>query len=280
MFPPDVIVHPQPWLSKPREDPILIAAIHASRSGQRGPLWDMAKEFSACVNWFEATSNQAKDKDGNLLGYGACASNIIGGDGKLGIVLPDNRRPTWGMGFGWLGTWAVDWYAISYEVCQATPDTPFTDAQYNRLGFELWQKHKLYGIRLKFLPYLTQTEAPVPSGITRHDNCANGRVYGKTDPGPLFDEAHLLDRIEFWKRQEEDMTQDWHARRWPSGLLRQVAGHAEAAAGLVDHAWNGSEYAELEHEVRAAAEKLDKARQILRDNGLGPETGDWKVDTF
>ena len=81
-------------------------------------------------------------------------------------------------------------------------------------------------------------------------------------------------------KQEEDMTQDWHARRWPSGLLRQAAGHCEVAAGLVDHAWSGAEYTQLDAQIRLAAERLQKAREILRDNGLGPETGDWKVDTF
>jgi len=236
MFPTDVIVHPPEWLSKPRDDwPPRLIEIHSTRSGQSGPNWTMATEFGACKNWFESTSNQAKDQNGNLLGYGACASNIIGGDGTLGIVLPDNRRPTWGAGFGWLGTWAIDWYAVSFEVCQATIYTPFTEAQYDRLAFECWKRHVLYGIPMVFLPYLTQTENPVPAGLTRHDNCANGRAYGKSDPGPLFDEAKLLARIDYWRGQEEGMTDA--DRAWViqfSGGIKLIKGGAPTVY-VVDH---------------------------------------------
>jgi hypothetical protein len=285
MFPTDVIVQPPPWLYKPREIwPPRIIAIHATRSGQIGPTWDLAKEFGATVNWFESTANQARDKNGNLLGYGACASNIIGGNGELGIVLSDDLRPTWGMGFGAPGaitTWPVDYYAISYEVCQATIYTPFTDAQYNRLAFECWMRHVLYGIPMVFLPYLTQTENPVPAGITRHDNCANGKYYGKSDPGPLFDEAKLLERIDYWRRQEDDMsTEDWHDRRWSQGLLEKASGFLAAAAALCGIAWSDPEYAELAELIKRGDENLQHARQVLRDHGLGPETGNKKVDSF
>jgi hypothetical protein len=281
MFPADYVCHPPPWLSKPREIwPPRIIAIHSTRSGQRN--FDMATEFQATVNWFESTQNQAKDKNGNLLGYGACASNIIGGDGRLGIVLPDDRRPTWGMGFGAPGaatTWPVDYYAISYEVCQPTGDTPFTDAQYNRLAFECWRRHVLYGIPMVFLPYLTQTENPVPAGITRHDNCANGAYYGKTDPGALFDEAKLLARIDYWRRQEDDMSdEDWKKRRWSSGLLRKAAGFLETAAGLCDIAWSDPEYAELAEMIQRAKVNIDAACSVLAHEGLGPETGNKKIE--
>jgi hypothetical protein len=73
---------------------------------------------------------------------------------------------------------------------------------------------------------------------------------------------------------------DWHARRWPSGLLRQAAGHFHAAAALCDHAWTQSEYDELLAEILKGNHKLQMAREVLRDNGLGPETGDKRINTL
>jgi len=73
---------------------------------------------------------------------------------------------------------------------------------------------------------------------------------------------------------------DWHARRHVSGLLRQAAGDLDAAGGLADLAWSPLEYAELRTRIRAAADALQHAREVLRDKGLGPETADTKIDTF
>lgn len=83
------------------------------------------------------------------------------------------------------------------------------------------------------------------------------------------------------EKEEETMsTTDWHARRWPSGLLRRSASHLQAAAALIDHAWSEPEYEELADEVMKGIAILEHARLILRDHGLGPETGDRKIDTF
>lgn len=73
---------------------------------------------------------------------------------------------------------------------------------------------------------------------------------------------------------------DWHSRRWISGLFRQAAGHLEAAAALADHAWGEEEYAELGHEVTKAAAKFQQGREVLRDHGLGPETDDRRINTL
>lgn len=201
-FPPDVWIRAQPWLGVRREMPPRIMLIHSTRSGQR---WGLDREWQATVNWFESPNNRAKDRDGNLLDYGACSSHVIGGDGERGVAWADDYRPTWSAGWGMIYGWALDHYAVSYEVCQPTADVPFTDAQYRRLGFELARLHRAYGVALVTLPYLTQLEDPVPSGVTRHDNCANGRAYGKTDPGPLFDDARVIAEARRFLGQEDDM---------------------------------------------------------------------------
>ena len=79
---------------------------------------------------------------------------------------------------------------------------------------------------------------------------------------------------------KEEGMDDWHSRRWISGLLRQAAGHFEVAAGLADIAWSPAEYDDLKQSILLGNAHLQRAREVLRDNGLGPETGDTKIDTF
>jgi hypothetical protein len=167
--------------------------------------WNLDIEFQATINWFESPSNRAKDANGNLLNYGACSNYVIGAEGQRAVAWPDDYRPTWSAGWGMIFGWALDHYAISYEVCQPGPDWPLTEEQYERLGYELARLHKAYGVALVTLPYLTQLENPVPSGVTRHDNCANGRAYGKTDPGPLFDDARVIAEAKRWQALRPDL---------------------------------------------------------------------------
>jgi len=103
--------------------------------------------------------------------------------------------------------------------------------------------------------------------------------------GQRCDEDAILPAVEramqYLERSDAEMPlDDWHSRRWISGLFRQAAGHLTAAAALADHAWNEDEYAELGHQIVTAAAKLRQAREVLRDNGLGPETGDRKLNTL
>lgn len=208
-FAPDTIIKAQPWLGVKREYPPRLMLIHGTGSGvpyadRVAKGWNLDIEFSATINWFESAANRAKDKNGNLLDYGACSNYVIGAEGQRAIAWGDDYRPTWSAGWGLIYGWALDHYAISYEVCQPGPDWPFTDEQYERLGWELARLHKAYGVELVMLPYLPQI-GDVPSGVCRHDLSANGRAYGKTDPGPLFDGARVIAEAKRWLGEEDDM---------------------------------------------------------------------------
>jgi hypothetical protein len=110
----------------------------------------------------------------------------------MGTVLGDNQTPTYSAGYGGVGsTYAIDEYAISYELAQSPAQEPFSDAIYDRLTTEVAIDCKRYGIPPVMIEIPRQTGA-VPTGIVRHDRCENGIKLGKTDPGDQFDEARFI----------------------------------------------------------------------------------------
>jgi hypothetical protein len=125
----------------------------------------------------------------------------------MGTVLGDNQTPTYSAGYGGVGsTYAIDEYAISYELAQSPAQEPFSDAIYDRLTTEVAVDCKRYGIPLVMIEVPVQKGA-VPTGIVRHDHCENGIKLGKTDPGDQFDEARFIGMV-VAKMQPEPIEED------------------------------------------------------------------------
>lgn len=181
----DIRVTPQRWLWQPRQKPIRMIEIHATR-GNTTP----AKQKGAALNWVQSANNGSAAQ-----GWGSSFSHVIGTDGSQGTVLDDNRMPTYSAGYGGAGsTYAIDEYAISYELAQSPAQEPFSDAIYDRLTTEVAIDCKKYGIPPVMIEIPRQTGA-VPTGIVRHDKCENGTKLGKTDPGNQFDEARFIAQL-------------------------------------------------------------------------------------
>ena len=186
----DTRVTPRSWLWKPRTKPIRLLEIHATR-GDTTP----EKQKPASLNWVQSPNNYgALDGAGNPA-WGGSFSHVIGTDGSKGMVLDDDQMPTYSAGYGGAGsTYAIDEYAISYELAQSPAQEPFSDAIYDRLSTEVALDCKLYGIPLVMISIPRQT-GEVPTGIVRHDRCENGTKLGKTDPGDQFDEARFIGMV-------------------------------------------------------------------------------------
>jgi hypothetical protein len=202
-FPPDVIVTPQPWLSAARTKPIRFLEIHATR-GSTSP----DAQFQATINWLQSPHNRARGEAGQPADWGSSCSYIIGRDGRLARVLPDDRFPTYSAGYGGSGsTWSIDEYGISYEWCQSANQEEFTTEQYERAAIEYAAKSRVYGIPAVMLD-ITRQSGPVPAGFVRHDRCENGRKLGKTDPGPRFREADFVPLVREKLEEVEEMFTD------------------------------------------------------------------------
>ncbi len=196
----DIRVTPQRWLWQPRQKQIRMIEIHATR-GNNTP----EKQKPGALNWVQSRNNTNRDNAGNpLYEWGSSFSHVIGTDGSEGTVLDDNQMPTYSAGYGGAGsTYAIDEYAISYELAQSPAQEPFNDAIYDRLTTEVAIDCLAYGIPPVMIEIPRQTGA-VPTGIVRHDKCENGIKLGKTDPGNQFDERRFIADVK--AKMEDDMT--------------------------------------------------------------------------
>lgn len=147
--------------------------------------------------------------DANPLNLNSFQDILMFEDGTT-VFCTDWEREfaTWTAGYadpkvGW--SWAMGHHYIQVEVAQGTLNEPFKPAQLDALARLLALLAKEYNFPLVRLPYLTQKETPVPRGISAHDACANGRYYGKSDPGPLFPWDAVLASARAYADEGDDM---------------------------------------------------------------------------
>lgn len=178
---------------------------HATRSGIAGRT--AAQEYASTLNWFRSPNNIVRTAAGEPW-YGALTHYVIGG-GRVCRALPEDLVPRYSAG-------AHDSRAISVEVGQATADTPYDPrdiALCRELAAELSDRH---GFPLGRVPFVDSNNRGWP-GEVGHEDTAQGRASGKSDPGPLFWEAYL---------QEDTMNREFEEAL----LLRLFAGTERPAS--------------------------------------------------
>ena len=189
---PAVSLHP--WKARPRYDgPITLVELHATRGGIMGRT--AANEYSATINWFKSPNNI---NEAQTRPWASMSSYIIGG-GKVCRVMPDEWWPSYSLGH-------ADPFAISIEIGQTLATTPFDPrdiALAAQLCAELSQEH---GIPVRVLPFLSADNHEAP-GYVRHDRSANGQYYGKSDPGPHFNDRAFEEMVRGFM-QEDDVTKE------------------------------------------------------------------------
>ncbi len=152
---------------------------HATRSGIPGRT--AAQEYASALNWFRSPNNVVRTAAGDPW-YGAMAHYVVGG-GRLCRALPEELLPRFSAG-------AHDFHAISVEVAQATNATPYDPrdiALCRELAAELSERH---GFPLGRVPFVDGNNRGWP-GEVGHEDTAQGRASGKSDPGPLFWATYL-----------------------------------------------------------------------------------------
>ena len=81
---------------------------------------------------------------------------------------------------------------------------PFTPEQIDSLAQLTAELAERYQFPVERIPFLSQTGTP-PRGICTHEDSANGRKTGKTDPGPMFPWAQFLTAAAAYMMEEDEM---------------------------------------------------------------------------
>ena len=190
-----------PWLVKPfagRDKVIAGVMIHCTRGGSTDPNYD---DLVGTENWAQSSANGSAAQ-----GWGSYWDEVIGRRTGERVISTDwdNEYASWCAGYGGAGTWAAGIYYIQIEVCQSRIDQPFTDVQIESAAESVGMKARRYGFPIQRIPYLAQTGTP-PKGICTHEDSANGRKTGKSDPGPLFPWAHFLERARHYAGEVDEV---------------------------------------------------------------------------
>ncbi len=172
---------------------------HATRSGIPGR--GAADEYTSTLNWFRSPTNLVRDSGGNPW-YGGMAHYVVGG-GRVCRVLPEELVPRFSAGIH-------DFRAISVEVAQGTNADDY-DARDIALCRELAAELSVrYGFPLGRVPFVDANNNGWP-GEAGHEDTAQGRRQGKSDPGPRFWSAY---------EEEDEMSREFEEML----LLRLFAG--------------------------------------------------------
>ncbi len=241
-FPPDESIWPQvephAWKQRPRPEPPRLVLIHATRGA--APL---EQQYQAAKNWMASAANRV-ESGGET--WAALSSCIIGHDGRFCRVLPDDRYPTYSAGH-------MDPLAVSFELAQPDDDTPFAGATLERAALETARLCRRHRIPPKVLEWVSGDNRQAP-GIARHDRSDNGRKWGKSDPGRLFDDRWFEQRVRYYMGLEEDLENTRGAcglRQLSTALRDSVVG--DLLAGRLEVRWDGPD---------------DRRRRLFRDGRL------------
>lgn len=192
------------WKYRRRTAVPTLIELHATRSGIVGRT--AQNEYDSTVNWFKSRGNLVvvgSPDDLMLRGaaaeagddWASMASYIVGG-GKVCRVMPEDIYPHYSLGH-------ADHLAFSVEIGQNLKGTPFEPGDLElaaELCAELSQAHS---IPVRVLDFLSADNHEAP-GYVRHDRSANGRYWGKSDPGPEFDDRHFEALVRSYLEEEED----------------------------------------------------------------------------
>lgn len=159
---PDLVVHSPNVNDRPVNGVTVI--IHATRSGK-----------SMNPTEFEGTLNYMKQA-------GTVSSHwVIGREGQKARVVEDNRQ-AWHAGADNDNAWGI-------EVCQGVESDGFTDLQYDAL------RDVCRGYMADFGIPAIHCRTSFQPGFVGHQETDQGKSFGKSDPGALFDWNRFIDSL-------------------------------------------------------------------------------------
>lgn len=249
-----------PWNWKPdpyRRGKIAGVVIHSTRSGQPGLDYD---DGPGTENWGMNPNNGSAAQ-----GWGTYWDLLIYRNGTRVISTDwDTEFASWTAGYGapGTGTWPLGIPYIQIEVSQARIDQPFSPESIDSLAQAVAEAAQKYDFPIRRLPFIPQTGTP-ERGIGTHEDSANGKHYGKTDPGPLFPWVTFLGLANDYLKGGNSVTRSEY-----EALLARVE-NLELAVFAGGEERSGDA-------LLPRAERLSKARYRIQNAGVlgvDPDTG-------
>jgi len=182
------------WLSVPRPAggwPPRIIVIHATRGGSGS----YRLEYDGTIVWSRSPNN-------NQGGWGSSEQRVLQGR-DVAIIVDTQRQCTYGAGYAGPGSlYAVDSYGLDLEIAQMRIDTPFEETTLDTAARQCAAWCILYHIPVVRIPYLDQSKPLQVAGFVGHEDTGNGRILGKSDPGPAFPWPSFLNKVSGYIQQE------------------------------------------------------------------------------